>query len=305
MRVATANTFDRAIEGINDQRAQLQRTQEQLSSGTRITRISDDPLAAAGAERARSGLSRLDVEKRMVEYAQQMLGLAEGALSSGTEVLQSARENLLQASNATLNPTDRAAIAQQLQAQHDELLALANRTDGAGGFLFGGQGSVGQPFQQGTQVSYAGQTGAQVLPTDPAVPITLDGSDTFMNLPAPGGSGAQSIFKTLTDAIAVLRNPASTSQAVGTAMQSAVTGVDAALDRLSLKRAQVGEYGRAIDDRRNLIDSGKLDLSGWMSTQRDVDYAKAISDLSSMQTAVNASMQAYSKISKTSLLDYL
>ncbi len=305
MRVATAGAFDRSIDGIIDQRAQLVRVQEQLSSGTRITRLSDDPMAAADAERARSGISRLDVEKRMIDYAQQMLGLAEGALSSGTDLLQTTRESLLQASSSTLNASDRAAIAQQLQAQHDELLSLANRSDGAGGFVFGGQGTTGVPFQQGSSVTYAAQTGAQMLPTDPAIPTRLDGNDTFMNLPAPGGVGAQSIFKTLTDAIAVLKDPTASGQAVTTAMRAGVDGVDAALDRLSLKRAQVGEYGRTIDDRRTLIESGQLDMTTWMSSQRDVDYAKAISDLSTMQTALNASMQAYSKISKTSLLDYL
>ncbi len=305
MRIATASAFDRSLEGMNRQREQATKLQDQLSSGTRITRLSDDPSAAAGAERARASIARLDVEKRMVDYAQQMLGLADGALSSSSDVLQSARDTLLQAGNATLAPADRAALAAQLQAAHDELLALANRSDGAGNFLFGGQGASSAPFVAGTQVTYAAQAGEQTLPTDPSVPMSLDGRETFMNLPAPGGSGTQSIFRTLEDAIAALKAPGATQAGVSAAMKTAVTGVDAAIDRVSAKRAQVGEYGKAIDARRDLIDSGQLEARAWMSSQSDVDFAQAISDLSNVQTSLNASMQSYARIARTSLLDYL
>ena len=70
----------------------------------------------------------------------------EGTLSDVTNLLQNAQELVVSAGNGTLNDSSRRAIATELRGNLDELLGLANRTDGNGQYLFSGfQGST-KPF---------------------------------------------------------------------------------------------------------------------------------------------------------------
>ena len=72
--------------------------------------------------------------------AARMVAQVESAFGDAGELVQQARELLVAAGNASYGPAERRGIAQQLAAIRTQLLQVANRGDGAGGFLFSGQG---------------------------------------------------------------------------------------------------------------------------------------------------------------------
>jgi flagellar hook-associated protein 3 FlgL len=303
MRVASSTAFDRAIASMGQRQTDMVKLQNQLSTGNRLVSLADDPAAAAESERLRAQQSRLENEKRMTGFAKLMLSQAEGALGTGVELLQNARELLLQGANGTLTTADRRLIGQQLQGIHDELLSVANRRDGAGGYIFGGAGSAQAPFQQGATVTYTPQTGQQVLGTDPVLSTTQDGAATFMNLDVNGTP--TSIFKALSDTIAAFNSPSATNASSLAAANQGLNGVDAALERLALRRTDVGEQLRLVDSRERLIETGALNSQTRISELTDLDYAMAISKLSGLQTAQEAAMRTYSQVARMSLFDYL
>src|SRR5690606_16372133 len=94
----------------------------------------------------------------------QMLSTAESSLAQVGDALQFARESLVSAGNGAMGQGDRMMIAQQLRGVREQLVSLANRRDGAGGFVFGGQGSTAAPFHAVT-----GE------PIDPAPPPAASG----------------------------------------------------------------------------------------------------------------------------------
>jgi flagellar hook-associated protein 3 FlgL len=303
MRVATAFAFQNSIDAMNDRQAQLVRSQQELSTGKKLLSAGEDPMAAAAVERTRSAQRRNEIQTRMNDFAGSTLRQAEQTLGQTTEVMQMLREGAVQIGNATLSAGDRAMIITQFKGYRDELLSLANRPDGSGGYLFGGQGSRSAPFVDGASVIYQPDVGEQQVGMDSDTPTSLDGRATFMNLPA--GAGTQSVFDLLDNAIALLGNPA-TSQAVVKATATAtLSGLDTAIDRVSTKRTEVGEHLRAIESRGRLAEQGAIELSAQMSDLVDVDFAKAISDFQNNQTAQSAAMKTYSQISKLSLFDYL
>jgi flagellar hook-associated protein 3 FlgL len=69
-RSPTAFGFDQALESMQNRRSSLMQLQGQMASGQRINKPSDDPSAAAQAERPRSQTARLDAEKRMIDFAE-------------------------------------------------------------------------------------------------------------------------------------------------------------------------------------------------------------------------------------------
>ena len=253
MRVTTQLAYERAIDAMNDRQARLVRSQEELATGRKLLSASDDPMAAAEAERARSQLRRLEIQQRMNDFATNMLGQAETTLSRVTDLMQSLREGFVQAGNGSLSPTDRGLLAQQFGSYREELYALANRQDGAGGYVFGGQGTRAEPFSIDGTVTYAATPGEQQVGLDSRVPTSVDGRATFMSVPT--ASGPRSVFDIVDEALAVLGDPGAARPAVTAAVNSALAGIDSALARVQHGRTDTGDHLRALEARGSLNET--------------------------------------------------
>lgn len=304
VRVATAYAYQQSIDAMGARQSRLARNQLELSTGKKLLSASDDPMAAAAAERTRAAQRRVELQTRMNDFASTMLKQADLTLGQTTEIVQLVREGVVQAGNASLTGDDRVLLARQFRNYRAELLTLANRPDGSGGYIFGGQGTRTAPFVDGASVSYQPPTGEQTVGLDSNSPTLLDGRDTFMSLP-DGSGGTQSIFDLLDSTIAVLEDRTAPSPTVSATVQTALTGLDAAIDRVSTKRTEVGEHLRAIESRGKVAENSSIELAAQLSDLVDVDFAKAISDFQNNQTALSAAMRTYSQISKMSLFDYL
>lgn len=192
MRIATATAYQNAIQNLQDRQVDLTDTQVRLTSGKRVLRASDDPTAAARAERAAAAVDRALVSQRAVEASRSAMTLAESALGSAVSLLQSARETLVAAGNGSYTAAERRGLAAQLQQIRDQLLSIANRQDGAGNYLFAGQGASGEPFVDGAAgVQFVGIAGAVSVASGEALPSTVDGNAAWMS--AATGNG---VFET-------------------------------------------------------------------------------------------------------------
>lgn len=160
MRLSTANLYDASIANLQRRQQALQNQQQQLTSGKRIASASDDPTGAARAERALAAIGRVEANQRALEASRNSMTLAESALGDAGELLQQAREAMIAAGNASYSDAERASQANKLQGIRDQLLSIANRPDGSGGYLFSGQGSSSPPFlDQAGGVTYVGVAG--------------------------------------------------------------------------------------------------------------------------------------------------
>lgn len=187
MRIATLNASSNAFDGIAARQAEQSRIQGQLSTGLRVNSPGDDPVAASQAELARSRLVRIEQDNRAAGLATSVLSMADNALAEGTNLLQTFRETLVAAGSGTYSAGERNILAQQLRASRDAFLNLANATDGAGGFVFGGQGSAGKPMGVAGGAAYVPAAGQQRVGEGGRFATTIDGRSTFMALPRGNG----------------------------------------------------------------------------------------------------------------------
>lgn len=188
MRISTSQQFERSIDQIQRRQQALLASQEQLSSGKRIARASDDPGGAALAERARARETRLDAHQRSLQTSQTATAQAEFALGTALDVMQRMRELTVQAGNVSTDSTQRLVIADELRGLRQQLLELANQEDSAGGYLFAGLGGAGKPFVDGANgVTFAGAAGQMGATDSEALPVYLDGQATWLQ--APTGNG--------------------------------------------------------------------------------------------------------------------
>jgi flagellar hook-associated protein 3 FlgL len=181
MRISTANAFDNGIDTLSRRQAEMSALEDQLTTGKRISRASDDPAAAARAERAMASIGRSETSQRAVDASQVLMTQTESNLGDAGTLLQRARELVVTAGNASYSDTDRASVAAELQSLRDQLFAVANQSDGAGTYLFGGQGATQKPFvDTPTGVQYVAATGQTVTENGTALPLTTDGQAAWL-----------------------------------------------------------------------------------------------------------------------------
>lgn len=180
MRVSTANQFERAVQTLQQRQHALQGSQEQIATGKRVLRPSDDPLAAVRAERAMVQQQRIDADLRALEASRQSMVATESAIGDATALMQRARELVLQAGNPTYGPEPRKAIVEELRVLRQQLLDVANRADGVGGHLFGGAAGTSVPFQETADgVAFLGRSAATQA-AGLALPLAIDGQEIWM-----------------------------------------------------------------------------------------------------------------------------
>lgn len=182
-RLGSANTYDNALRNLSTRQSALSNLQENLTSGKKVVRPSDDPTGAAQAERALTRIGRIATDQRALELQRNAIVMAESTLGDVTDALQNFRELVVNAGNGTMTATDRKSIALQLTGLRDQIYALANRNDTNGQPLFSALGSALTPFvgPQSTAPDYQFNGLPGQSPTsEVAIPFALDGDSAFM-----------------------------------------------------------------------------------------------------------------------------
>lgn len=145
-RVATANMYDSALRNLAARQKSVADLQENLTAGKRVVRASDDPVAAAQAERALTRISRIQAEQRQLEVQRGSMALAESTLGDAVGLVQEMRQLIVGAGNGTFKPEDRRTVANQLTSLRDQFNEVINRKDTNGAPLLGALGSALQAF---------------------------------------------------------------------------------------------------------------------------------------------------------------
>lgn len=191
MRISTVTFQQDALGQMETLQADLSKTQNQLASGKKLQSAADDPAGMAQVNQLNVELSASQQYVTNGKVATSNLTLAEQALSDATNVLQSARDLAVQANNPALSASQRQDIAAQLSQQLQDLVAIGNRTDSNGNFLFAGTASGTQPFaQSGNGVTYSGASSVSQVQISPNQRISSGdtGASVFMNIPAGNGT---------------------------------------------------------------------------------------------------------------------
>ena len=175
-RLGTAHMYDRTISNISKQQAELSSQMEHASAGKRVIRASDDPVAAAQAERARTRLSRIDTDQRQLDAQTATIQYGESTLGEINSAMQEFRSLIVNAGNGAFNQTQRDTLVEQLQSLRAQVLSYANRKDSNGLPLFRGLDTKSEtPFPNGTQ----GIQGGQPNSNDYTITNSLDGMLAF------------------------------------------------------------------------------------------------------------------------------
>lgn len=312
MRISTQMMYDQNMRGITDSQSKWLNFGEQMSTGKRVNRPSDDPIAASQAivlSQSQAQNSQFDLART---FATQKVSLEESVLSQVTTAIQSAQEKVVYARNGTLSDSDRASLATDLQGIRDQLMNLANSTDGNGRYIFAGYKTENVAFDQ-TSGNYIGGTTPVNQQVDSArnMQISHTGTEVFATFtsnatPEPGGGTPEkNLFKILDNAITSLNTPVGDDQAKvdqeNAAIDAANRGLRNSLDNVLTVRADLGTKLNELDKLNTLSNDRSLAQTSQMSDLVDVDWNAAISSYTMQQAALQASYKAFSDMQGMSL----
>ncbi len=189
-RLGSSNLYDSGLRNITSRQADLSGLQENLTSGKKVVRASDDPTGIAQAERALTRMSRIQTDQRALESQKNSIAMAESTLGDVTLALQNFRELVVSAGNGAFSQAERQTVALQLTGLRDQIVALANRNDTNGMPLFAALGSALAPFvgpSTPTDYTFDGLPG-QSASNEVSIPYALDGDSAFMLTTARDGA---------------------------------------------------------------------------------------------------------------------
>ena len=310
MRVSSNISFEIGIAALNRQQAAQVKALQQISSGQRALTPSENPAAyvrALEVSQADSANMQYAINR---QNAAASFGMLEATLGDVTNLLQNAQGLAVYAVNGTLTDSGRSAIATELRGNLDELLGLANRTDGNGQYLFSGFQGATKPFADGgSGIQYHGDEGLRMVQASSSRQLAVNesGREVFERIPADGG-GYQSMFNTLSNLINLLETPITddaSKAALANGLSTAQNNLSNALDNVLRVHASVGTRMKEVDTLNDSGDDLAIQYKQQLSDLREVDYAKVISDLTQQQTYLEATQKAFLKVQGLSLFDYI
>lgn len=191
MRISSSTIFDGNVAVLGQQQARLVQTQQQIASGRRLTSAAVDPVAATRALDVAQADAVITQQTANRGAARDPVSIAESTLQSVTTLIQDAKTAAVYAGNGSLNASDRATLATDLNGRLQELVGLANNTDGNGNYLFSGFQSKTPPFvATPAGISYAGDDGQRLVQVSAGRQMATSdsGADVFMRIKNGNGT---------------------------------------------------------------------------------------------------------------------
>ncbi len=305
MKVSTSQIFDRATTQMSAQQAKVSEMQTQLATGKQVLRPSDNPEQAALIQRLSTALNRQDVYESNIDSINSRLGAEESVLLAAEDVMQRIRELAVQASTDTVSSDGRQIIAAEVTALRDQLVSLANSTDVSGNYVFSGSMVRTLPFSENASgdLIYQGDQNRMLVDVSDQRQLALNrpGNEAFSSVlrEVDGVSERVSFFAVIDDFSTALKDNDQTQ------LQSSLAEVSDLTQNMAISIADVGSRLRIAESQLDSLTETKLRYQTLLSNAEDLDYATAITQLTSEIMSLEAGQSSFAKISQLSLFDYI
>ena len=304
MRVTDSFRTRSIIDNLNFSRERLTELQEQLASGKRVSRPSDDPLAVTRGIRLRTNLESNIQYGSNIDDSLSFLTTTETALNDAYQVMLDVRDLTLRGANDATSP--REDIADQLELVLQNLLEISN-TKFRGKFIFSGTETLALPFNLDENVFNGNTTGDIVnfrgnaktyqrqLNENTIIDLNIPGNEVFDNT----AKGGVSLFKIIWDLRADLK--ANDTEAI----RANLDDVDLGMDQILKAQLSVGVRAQLAQFNEDRFTSQEILLKERLSQEEDTDFGSAFIQFKAEENALNSALSAGAKVISPSLLDYL
>ncbi|HEX4732004.1 MAG TPA: flagellar hook-associated protein FlgL [Solirubrobacterales bacterium] len=301
MRITEGMTARTVLADLGANKARLTKTQREISSGERITKPSDDPFGTARTLQLSAQLEGFQQYKENVSDGTGWVTATETALSQISEVVQRARELLVQGGNDSNGQVAKEGIAAEIEALTEAVKQEADVTYDDR-YIFSGTETETRPYELGENDEYSGNEGSIVRVIGAGVSVGVN-----VNIQSLLGEGAGAEDNKLLD---VLRDIATDLRGGTEENAEALRGTDLErlsdnLDELTRVRAVVGATTNRLETAGTRLEQLEESSLSQLTDVRDTDMTEALVNYSTEQNAYEAALKVGATIIQPSLMDFL
>ncbi|MFS0559820.1 flagellar hook-associated protein FlgL [Terribacillus sp. 179-K 1B1 HS] len=293
MRITQSMMSNSMLRNLSNSYSDLNKYSEQLSSGKKITKPSDDPVVATKGMSYRTEVRDVEQYKRNLSEAQSWIDNSDSALGNATSALQRIRELAVQASNGTYEEGQRENIAEEVDQLKEQLATIAN-TQVNGKYIFNGTNTDTAPVTINNDGSAAVN-----INSNPVNLALSKGVDVKVNVDADAVFG-EKLFNDLENFSAALRSDAADED-----LDGYIGTVDENIDSLINERADLGARMNRMDLVSSRLDDQELSATELMSNNEDAEMEEVIMNMVSQEAVHRAAMSAGARIIQPTLMDFL
>ncbi|MFZ3576905.1 flagellar hook-associated protein FlgL [Virgibacillus sp. DJP39] len=288
MRITQGMLSNNMLRNLSSSYSKLGTYMDQLSSGKKINKPSDDPVIAMKGMNYRSQVTEVQQYKRNTNEVHNWMDNSDAALDKATQALQKMRELAVQASNDTYGSEERKNIMSEVKQLKEHIIDIAN-TQVNGKFIFNGTKTDEKPIDN---PPFGIDTVSPVkieVSSNTKLQANVDGAEVF----------GQDLFTNMDNFINALdtNNQSEIEASIGT--------VDDNIDKVINTRADLGARMNRLELIENRLSSQEINAKRMMSNNEDIDYEKVITELTAQESVHRAALSAGSRIIQPTLLDFL
>ncbi|WP_369054139.1 flagellar hook-associated protein FlgL [Kineococcus terrestris] len=289
-RVTQRSIALNSLTNLQANQARSSKLQEQLTSGTKLAKGSDDPVAAAAALRYRDELAANARHARNIQDASAWLTTQENALTDATKAVQRINALTVQAANTgSVDANGAKAITAELKELKAQLLAAANTTY-QGRPVFAGTKDVAVAYTDAGAYDGGTTTVSRTVAPGLELQVGVLGSTAF-------GGASSTVFDEIQSLVDTIESGGNAGTHLGT-VQSRLTAITTSLGTVGALTNKLEAAQQVNQTRADTLTTALDDVEG-------VDLAKTLVEFNLQNTAYQAALQATAKVIQPTLLDFL
>jgi flagellar hook-associated protein 3 FlgL len=283
MRISDSYVFASLNKHLTRTKNDMAVAQERASSGLKVAKPSDDPVAYAAAQRERSKKALAESGIKGADLALTQLAGGDEALSMATDGLARAKELALAGSSDALGPDQRRNLAEEVRKIREQLVTLGN-TQVAGSYVFAGHRDDRPPFDSAGV--FTGDSSVKEVSAFPGMRVSgsISGEDAF------GVAGNADAFSALDNLVAAL----DANDAVG--VRNALPDLDTSERRLLSTRSRLGSMMDGVQTARSVADRYAYSAEVENGRLTEIDEVEAVGALLKAKNAMEIALQTAQQI---------
>jgi flagellar hook-associated protein 3 FlgL len=301
MRITNNMLINNMLNNLNNNLNRMNKYQNQLATGKKISLPSDDPIVASRALKLRTAVAEIQQYKRNVDDANSWMDITETTLGQMGDVMHRVRELAVQAGNETNTPEDLDKIKQEMGQLKVQMVHLANTTY-AGRYIFSGFKTDKALMDDNgvflIDISNSEQIHFEIGIGDD-IHINVTGSDLFNNGTDAAAGDTSGLLATFDAIITALDS--GDNEAVGNMLGQ----IDDDINNILRVRSGIGARMNRLELTANRLEDDFINFTSLMSKNEDADIAEVIMNLQNEENVYRASLSAGARVIQPSLVDFL
>ncbi|GAA5415667.1 flagellar filament 41 kDa core protein [Paraliobacillus ryukyuensis] len=307
MRVTQNMLSNNMLRNLSNSYSNLDKYMEQLSTGKKITRPSQDPVVAMKGVNYRTQVADIEQFERNMSEVNNWTDNTDAALSEANKVLQRMRELAVQASNGTYEEGQRTNIAEEIDQLKAQLVEVAN-TQVNNKYLFNGTKTTGTE-RAGEMTPPVIVDGAGNVDLAEVTNNLADMNDVYIEVSKgtkiqvnsnPNDVFTRELFEDIESFSNALRSGVPDDQ-----LSAHIGVIESHAEQVINERANIGAKMNRVELIEDRLSNQRVSAKSMMSDNEDADIEEVIINLTTQESIHRAALSSGSRVIQPTLLDFL